>query len=393
MRCSVRRSARARFSPVRTGRPSRNRCREWARLFTGMVRGLYTLKIDAAVLGGTTSILVSRDGVVQPAGDHAARHGGHRPRRCARAPAVVFVGVTLTRRSRRRAAEDRGLAMCAARSPRAAVAVALLVACAPMPRSEALPRRRRRRSTRPRLRVLLPMVRDTARGTARSRTSRSPATTAATTRTCCGRRSRRRAGRASTASSRRGSGPLRSTAGCGCCCAWPQLTHFDVGVVYEALDFYRGRCRSRRSRADLSYLSTSRPASMHSAFGRPADQSGRERTSTRTRRSRPCTGCSPDGRICWRRRRTCPTTSGSPTSSTARRTTGRPPTHARAQRLPSCGPLPRRCTTTTASGSVPPRPASTADPLGHTRVIDRGRGTTFRHSLTSRGTVRRTRSA
>ncbi|HEY2296955.1 MAG TPA: hypothetical protein VGH43_04460 [Jatrophihabitans sp.] len=31
------------------------------RVFTGMVRGLYTLKIDAAVVGGSTSVLVSRD--------------------------------------------------------------------------------------------------------------------------------------------------------------------------------------------------------------------------------------------------------------------------------------------------------------------------------------------
>ncbi len=34
-------------------------------VLSGMVRGLYTLKIDAAVLGGTTSILVSRNDTVQ----------------------------------------------------------------------------------------------------------------------------------------------------------------------------------------------------------------------------------------------------------------------------------------------------------------------------------------
>ena len=71
-------------------------------VFTGMVRGLYTLKIDAAVVGGTTSVLVSRDGqvdlrvitlldavVIALAGAILL-------------PAGVLVAVAVTRRSRRR---------------------------------------------------------------------------------------------------------------------------------------------------------------------------------------------------------------------------------------------------------------------------------------------------
>jgi hypothetical protein len=71
-------------------------------VFTGMVRGLYTLKIDAAVVGGTTSVLVSRDGevdlrvitlldalVIALAGAILL-------------PASVLVAVSITRRSQRR---------------------------------------------------------------------------------------------------------------------------------------------------------------------------------------------------------------------------------------------------------------------------------------------------
>ena len=75
-------------------------------VLSGMVRGLYTLKIDAAVLGGTTSILVSRNDTVQLRvitllDAVLIGLGG-----ALILPAVVLVGVTLTRRSRRRAAED-----------------------------------------------------------------------------------------------------------------------------------------------------------------------------------------------------------------------------------------------------------------------------------------------
>jgi hypothetical protein len=47
------------------------------------------------------------------------------------------------------------------------------------------------------------------------------------------------------------------------------LTHFDVGVVYEALDFYRRPLPIATVRSDLSYLVDKYAASMHSAFGRP----------------------------------------------------------------------------------------------------------------------------
>ena len=75
-------------------------------VFTGMVRGLYTLKIDAAVVGGTTSVLVSRDDqvdlrvitlldavVIALAGAILL-------------PAGVLVAVAVTRRTRRRQIEQ-----------------------------------------------------------------------------------------------------------------------------------------------------------------------------------------------------------------------------------------------------------------------------------------------
>jgi hypothetical protein len=73
-------------------------------MFTGMVRGLYTLKIDAAVLGGTTSILVSRDDVVNLRvitllDTVVIAIGG-----ALVLPAIVIVGVGVTRRSRSRQA-------------------------------------------------------------------------------------------------------------------------------------------------------------------------------------------------------------------------------------------------------------------------------------------------
>jgi hypothetical protein len=73
-------------------------------LLTGMVRGLYTLKIDAAVMGGSTSILVSRDDhlelrVITLLDTVIIALGG-----ALFLPAVVMLGVTVTRR-RRRAAE------------------------------------------------------------------------------------------------------------------------------------------------------------------------------------------------------------------------------------------------------------------------------------------------
>lgn len=46
-------------------------------------------------------------------------------------------------------------------------------------------------------------------------------------------------------------------------------THFDVGVVYEALDFYRRPLSIDTVRSDLSYLVDRWAGSMHSAFGRP----------------------------------------------------------------------------------------------------------------------------
>lgn len=74
-------------------------------VLTGMVRGLYTLKIDAAVLGGTTSILVSRNDsvelrVITLLDTVLIGIGG-----ALILPAVVVVGIAVTRRSRRRAAE------------------------------------------------------------------------------------------------------------------------------------------------------------------------------------------------------------------------------------------------------------------------------------------------
>jgi hypothetical protein len=47
------------------------------------------------------------------------------------------------------------------------------------------------------------------------------------------------------------------------------LTNFDVGVVYEALDFYRRPLPFSTVRSDLSYLADRWATSMHSAFGRP----------------------------------------------------------------------------------------------------------------------------
>jgi hypothetical protein len=75
-------------------------------VLSGMVRGLYTLKIDAAVLGGTTSILVSRNDAVQLRvitllDTVLIGVGG-----ALVLPAVVLVGVAITRRSRRRTAES-----------------------------------------------------------------------------------------------------------------------------------------------------------------------------------------------------------------------------------------------------------------------------------------------
>ena len=71
-------------------------------MFTGMVRGLYTLKIDAAVLGGSTSILVSRDGVVNLRvitllDTVVIAIGG-----ALVLPAIAIVGVGVTRRTRAR---------------------------------------------------------------------------------------------------------------------------------------------------------------------------------------------------------------------------------------------------------------------------------------------------
>ena len=75
-------------------------------VLSGMVRGLYTLKIDAAVLGGTTSILVSRNDTVQlrviTLLDAVLIGVGG----ALMLPAVVLAGVTVSRRSRRRAAEE-----------------------------------------------------------------------------------------------------------------------------------------------------------------------------------------------------------------------------------------------------------------------------------------------
>ena len=48
-----------------------------------------------------------------------------------------------------------------------------------------------------------------------------------------------------------------------------ELTHFDVGVVYEALDFYRQPLPFASVTGDLSYLLDHYASSMHSAFGRP----------------------------------------------------------------------------------------------------------------------------
>jgi hypothetical protein len=75
-------------------------------VFTGMVRGVYTLKIDAAVVGGTTSVLVSRDDevdlrvitlldavVIALAGAILL-------------PAGVLVAAAVTRRSRRQRSEQ-----------------------------------------------------------------------------------------------------------------------------------------------------------------------------------------------------------------------------------------------------------------------------------------------
>jgi hypothetical protein len=47
------------------------------------------------------------------------------------------------------------------------------------------------------------------------------------------------------------------------------LTHFDVGVVYEALDFHRRPLPIATVTSDLSYLIDTFGQSMHSAFGRP----------------------------------------------------------------------------------------------------------------------------
>jgi hypothetical protein len=47
------------------------------------------------------------------------------------------------------------------------------------------------------------------------------------------------------------------------------LTHFDVGVVYEALDFYRHPLPIATVLSDLTYLADTWVGSMHSAFGRP----------------------------------------------------------------------------------------------------------------------------
>jgi hypothetical protein len=75
-------------------------------VLTGMVRGLYTVKIDAAVLGGTTSILVSRNDTVQlrviTLLDAVLIGVGG----ALVLPAVVLAGVALARRSRRRSAES-----------------------------------------------------------------------------------------------------------------------------------------------------------------------------------------------------------------------------------------------------------------------------------------------
>ena len=48
-----------------------------------------------------------------------------------------------------------------------------------------------------------------------------------------------------------------------------QLTNFDVGVVYEALDFYRRPLPIATVKSDLSYLLDHYARSMHSTFGRP----------------------------------------------------------------------------------------------------------------------------
>lgn len=76
-------------------------------VLTGMVRGLYTLKIDAAVLGGSTSVLVSRDDsvdlrVITLLDTVIIAIGG-----ALVLPAAVMVGVAVTRR-RRRAEEPTG---------------------------------------------------------------------------------------------------------------------------------------------------------------------------------------------------------------------------------------------------------------------------------------------
>ena len=47
------------------------------------------------------------------------------------------------------------------------------------------------------------------------------------------------------------------------------LTHFDVGVVYEALDFYRTPLPIRKVKSDLKLLVNRWGTAMHSAFGRP----------------------------------------------------------------------------------------------------------------------------
>jgi hypothetical protein len=74
-------------------------------VLTGMVRGLYTVKIDAAVLGGTTSILVSRDDavnlrVITLLDTVVIALGG-----AIVLPAVALVGVRIARRSRGRFTE------------------------------------------------------------------------------------------------------------------------------------------------------------------------------------------------------------------------------------------------------------------------------------------------
>jgi hypothetical protein len=71
-----------------------------------MVRGLYTLKIDAAVLGGTTSVLVSRDDsinlkVITLLDTVVIAVGG-----AVLLPAAVLLGLVITRRTRDRAAES-----------------------------------------------------------------------------------------------------------------------------------------------------------------------------------------------------------------------------------------------------------------------------------------------